>query len=98
MGIWVHILRCSDGAYYVGSSHGEVGLERRLEEHQPGAFGGYAAARRPVSLAWSSYSEDVTAGIAFERQLKGWSHAKKEAVIEGRWEALPALARRKPRS
>jgi len=46
-----------------------------------------------VTLVWSTEFEDPIQAIAFERQLKDWPHAKKEAVIRGDWAALPGLAR-----
>jgi putative endonuclease len=36
--------------------------------------------------------------IASERQIKGWSRAKKEALIRGDFDALPALAARRKKS
>ena len=90
---WVYILRCSDGSYYVGSARGV--LERRLAEHHTGAFGGYTAARLPVTLVFSECFQRLTDAIAAERQIKGWSRAKKEALIAGRHDLLPGLASRK---
>jgi putative endonuclease len=90
---WVYILRCGDGSYYVGSARG--GLERRIAEHRTGAFGGYTAARLPVTLVYSQPFQRITDAVAAERQIKGWSRAKKEALIAGRYDLLPALASRK---
>jgi putative endonuclease len=72
-------------------------LERRLSEHQTGAYGGYTSTRRPVELVWSEAFERATDAIAAERQIKGWSRAKKEALIRGDWKALQQLSRRKTR-
>ena len=47
------------------------------------AFGGHTATRRPVELVWSRDFDGITDAIACERQLKGWSRAKKEALIRG---------------
>ncbi len=58
----------------------------------------YTYARRPVRLVWTEEFEDPTQAVAFERKLKGWSRAKKEAVIRGDWQALPGLARRRSRA
>jgi putative endonuclease len=58
---------------------------------------GYTATRRPVRLVFSQWFERITDAIAAERQIKGWSRAKKEAVIRGDFEALPALAKRGPK-
>jgi putative endonuclease len=93
MRAFVYILRCSDGSYYVGSTRGED-VGRRLSEHQQGLGDGYTARRLPVSLVWAGEFDRIVEAIAFERRLKGWSRAKKEAVINGEWDRLPDLASR----
>jgi putative endonuclease len=92
-GAFVYILRCADGSYYTGTARD--GLERRVNEHNAGVYGGYTSTRRPVALVYSQWFERITDAIAAERQLKGWSRAKKEALIRGDFDALPALARRR---
>src|SRR5262249_30504230 len=42
---------------------------------------GFTYSRRPVTLVWSEYFERITDAIAAEQQLKGWSRAKKGALI-----------------
>jgi putative endonuclease len=69
-------------------------LERRVHEHNAGAYGGYTSTRRPVTLVYSQWFERITDAIAAERQVKGWSRAKKEALIRGDFGALPELSRR----
>ncbi|WP_204317081.1 GIY-YIG nuclease family protein, partial [Klebsiella aerogenes] len=54
----------------------------------------YTSRRRPVALVRSGHFDSIIEAIAFERQLKGWPRAKKEALIEGRFEDLPVLASR----
>ncbi|MFZ5675785.1 MAG: GIY-YIG nuclease family protein [Pseudomonadota bacterium] len=92
---WVYILQCADGSYYTGMTRGEE-PDQRLSEHQmklsPGA---YTASRLPVQLAYSEYFELVVDAIAAERKIKGWSRAKKEALIRGDWKLVQALARRR---
>jgi len=34
---------------------------------------------------------DVNQAIGFEKQVKGWTRKKKEAIINGRWDLLPGL-------
>jgi len=92
-GAWLYILRCADGSYYVGTTR--TTLEHRIAEHDSGHFGGYTATRRPVTLVYSEWFDRITDAIAAERQIKGWSRAKKEALIRGDLEALKMLARRK---
>ena len=87
----VYILRCSDGSYYVGITRGP--LEDRVAQHNAGNYDGYTARRRPVVLVFAQEFARITDAIAAERQVKGWSRAKKEALIRGDYEALPKLAR-----
>jgi len=85
-GAHVYILRCSDGSYYVGSAR--RGLERRLSEHNNGTYEGHTATRLPVVIVWSEHFLNITDAIAVERQIKGWSRAKKEALFRGNWAAV----------
>jgi putative endonuclease len=89
MSAYIYILRCADGSYYVGSTRSS--REARVAEHDRGEFGGYSARRRPVSLVYQQEFDRVTDAIAAERQLKGWTRAKKEALIRGDYETLRSL-------
>jgi putative endonuclease len=91
MEAYVYILRCADGSFYIGSTR--VGLEHRVAEHNAGSYGGYTKSRQPVKLAWSAHFPNVTDAIAAERQLKGWSRAKKDALIRGDIDLLKLLSR-----
>ena len=88
--IYVYILRCADRSYYVGITRGS--LETRVSQHNEGTFGGYTASRRPVALVWQQEFQRLTDAIAAERQIKGWSRAKKEALIKGDYELLHLLS------
>ena len=90
-GASVYIVRCRDGHYYVGSTRGSV--ERRVGEHNDGIVDGYTKPRRPVVLVYAQWFDKMTEAFAAEQQLKGWSRAKKEALIAGRFDLLPELAR-----
>jgi putative endonuclease len=92
MNACLYILRCADGSYYVGTTRG--GLEKRLAEHEAGAFDGYTARRRPVTLVFHQYFERVEDTVAAERRVKGWRREKKEALIRGDLAALSSLSRR----
>jgi putative endonuclease len=94
MGVFVYMLRCADGSYYVGSATGDD-LAPRIDQHNAGSYKGYTFSRRPVVLVWSGYFERVTDGIAVERQLKGWSRAKKEALLNSDWTQVSQLSRRR---
>ncbi len=91
MSAYVYILRCADGSYYVGSTR--TTLEQRIAQHNDGMFTGHTSRRRPVKLVFHQEFDRITDAITAERQLKGWNRAKKEALIHGDLEALPALSR-----
>ena len=94
MPAFVYILLCADGSYYVGSARGDS-LDKRLGEHREGTYPGYTSRRRPVTLVWSEEFSRFDEAVAYERRLKGWSRAKKEALIRGDWLALQTLSKRK---
>ena len=94
MGAFVYMLRCADGSFYVGSATGED-LTKRIAQHQSGTYPGYTSTRRPVSVVWSEHFDRITDAIAVERKLKGWTRAKKEALIKGDWAALEQLSKRR---
>jgi predicted GIY-YIG superfamily endonuclease len=77
----IYILKCSDGTYYTGLTKD---LEARLKEHKLGAhIEAYTFSRRPVELVWSTIVESYKEAFQWERQIKGWSRSKKEALIRG---------------
>jgi putative endonuclease len=92
-GAYFYLVRCSDGSYYAGTAR--LGLEQRINEHNSGNFSGFTATRRPVTLVYSQWFDRITDAIAAERQVKGWSRAKKEALITGDFRKLQALSRRR---
>lgn len=92
---YVYILECSDSSYYIGVTNN---LERRISEHNLGEGGQYTKRRRPVSLVYSSDFLDPLSAIEAEKQLKGWTKAKKKALIQNDIELLKALSRCHPSS
>ncbi|PSJ57936.1 GIY-YIG nuclease family protein [Pseudaminobacter soli (ex Li et al. 2025)] len=95
MEVTVYILRCSDGSYYTGLTKQEV--EARVWEHNEGIYDGYTSKRRPVELVFTETYDRIIDAIARERQIKGWSRVKKEALVALAYERLPELASRKRR-
>ena len=79
------MLRCADGAYYIGHTED---LERRIAQHQSGEVPGFTINRRPVMAVWAQAFETREEALANERRVKGWSRAKKEALIRGDWKAV----------
>ena len=87
---FIYILECADGTYYVGSTWD---LEKRVWEHNNGLGANFTRKRLLVRLVYSEHSDEVSLAFAREKQVQGWSRAKKKALIEGRWGDLPGLAR-----
>ena len=89
MTAYTYILQCSNGEYYVGST---TNLEARLNEHQSGMGGKYTSTHLPVKLVYFEEYSSIHLAFSRERQLHGWSRAKKEALIRGDYEALRPLS------
>jgi LAO/AO transport system kinase len=84
-----YILKCSDGSYYAGHTDD---MELRMSQHSAGVSG-YTSTRKPLELVWQGEFESRHEALAFELKVKGWSRAKKEALIAGDWERIKLLAR-----
>jgi len=84
-----YLLRCSDGSYYAGHTDD---IDIRMRQHVDGQDG-YTATRKPLELVWQGEFDTREGAIAFEQQIKGWSRAKKEALIRGEWDRIKELAK-----
>ena len=88
---YVYILRCSDKSYYVGVTND---VEKRYEEHMKGDdISAYTYRRKPLQLVYNEEFDDIAQAIEREKQIKGWSRAKKEALIKSDWNKLIALSK-----
>lgn len=90
MSFWAYMLECADRSFYIGHTDN---LEKRIAEHMSGAIKGYTYRRLPVRLVWSQDFATRIEALAAERQIKGWSRAKKQALVEQDWERISHLAR-----
>ncbi len=90
MEFFVYILECSDGSYYAGKTGN---LDSRLADHAEGIGSEYTKLRRPVRCVWSEMFPNDEQAFEVERQIKGWSRAKKEALIAGDFDLLHELAK-----
>ena len=89
----VYILKCSDNSYYTGVTSD---LEKRIKQHEEGTFWYcYTFDKRPIQLMFSREFDDNMKAIKFEKQVKGWSRAKKEALIRGDNDKLKELSKGK---
>ena len=90
---YVYILQCSDGTYYTGLTSN---LTQRLFQHQVGYYQDcYTSKRRPIDLVFYCEFTDINLAIEKEKQIKKWSKAKKLALINGDYDSLVNLAKKK---
>ena len=88
---YVYILKCSDKSYYTGVTNN---LDRRLLEHESGLNPDcYTFTRRPVHLVFYEVCSTPRQAIEFEKKIKGWSRAKKEALINEDWKKIQDLSK-----
>lgn len=85
---FVYILRCADTSLYIGETDD---LQNRIARHQEGRACAYTAARRPVEVVYIEELANHLAARRRERQLKGWTRRKKEALVAGDFTLLKRL-------
>ena len=89
---YVYILGCADGSLYVGHTRN---IRRCVETHNAGFGASFTYKRLPVRLVFSEAHPTRVTAVRRERQLKGWSRKKKEALIQGDFDRLRVLSRRR---
>ena len=92
MPFYTYMLHCSDRSFYTGHTDD---LQTRIAQHEAGAVPGHTQNRRPVKLVWSQEFGTRMEALEAERQIKGWSRAKKLALIREDWRLISTLARPK---
>ena len=88
---FVYMLKCADGSYYVGLTNN---LEQRFAEHNNQQGGYFTAARLPIQLVFSQDFASKDDALVVERQIKGWSRKKKEALIKNDWKMISTLGKK----
>lgn len=87
---FVYILKCSDNSYYTGITND---INKRFLEHKSGKHPDcYTFNKRPLELVFQETFNDVLQAIYFEKKIKKWTRAKKEALINGDFDMLKILA------
>ncbi len=92
----VYIALLEDGRFYVGMT--QVLPDERASRHQAGQGGTFTKGVGIVRPLWSEKHPDGKAARRRESQIKRWSHAKKQALIDGDLDRLKALSRSRQRS
>ena len=85
----LYILQCADDSYYVGHTSD---LKQRLHDHIKTSGAKHTRLRLPVQLVHSESFREQGEALKRERQVKGWSRAKKKALIAGDKEKLIQLS------
>ena len=90
---YVYIVECNDKSYYTGVTND---IERRFWEHNNDEKKtAYTYNKRPVVLRYCQSFQYIQNAIAWEKQLKGWSRKKKEALFRDDWNEIKLLAKSK---
>jgi putative endonuclease len=89
---FVYIVKCADNSFYVGSTRD---LERRIWQHSTGQGAAYTRRRLPIELVFAQEFERIDEAYFLEKRIQGWSRAKRQALIDGRYNDLPRLSRKK---
>jgi predicted GIY-YIG superfamily endonuclease len=89
---WMYILECTDGSYYVGSTKD---LDQRMAQHLSGLGSRYTAGRLPVELVYAEEYDRIADAFSREKQVQNWSRVKREALINGDYDKLPLLAKKR---
>ena len=77
---YVYILsNWDDSVLYIGVTDD---LARRLYEHQNHLVDGFSYKYNVNKLVYYEHTSDVRSAIAREKQLKGWTRAKKNTLIQ----------------
>jgi len=92
MSFWAYMLHCRGGYFYTGHTED---LEARIAQHYSGMLPGFATDHLLIELVWSQEFSSRYEALAAERQIKGWSRAKKMALIQGDWLRISKLAKGK---
>jgi predicted GIY-YIG superfamily endonuclease len=75
----LYILECKDKSLYTGITND---LKRRLKEHKSGVSH-FTSYNRPTKIIHTEHFSTKFEAAAREKQIKGWTRAKKIALAKG---------------
>ncbi|PIQ66477.1 MAG: hypothetical protein COV96_01340 [Candidatus Zambryskibacteria bacterium CG11_big_fil_rev_8_21_14_0_20_42_18] len=85
---FVYIIECSDRSLYTGITND---LGRRFDEHKNGNGGHYTNAKKVERILYTEEYSSRSSALKRESQIKKWTRAKKEALIDGNLDLLKKL-------
>ena len=86
---YVYILECANGRYYTGSTND---LDKRLNEHTLGMGANFTRKNLPFELVYVEVFDRIDMAFKREKQIQGWSHKKKAALIASDKSSLRKLS------
>jgi len=86
--MFIYILRTADNKLYIGHSSN---LARRTEDHSNSLGAKFIKDHGRFELVYSEKFESRAEAMKREKQLKGWTRAKKEALVIGDFKLLKKL-------
>ena len=87
---YMYILLCANKEYYTGSTYD---LEVRMTQHNNGEGSNFSWKFLPVQLVYYEEFDTIAQAFRREKQIKGWSRKKKEALIAGDIDRLKSLSK-----
>lgn len=82
---YIYIIECEDGSYYTGLTWQ---VDNRWQQHLSRLGAAYTARHKPKQLVYVEEYENLEEARLREKQIKGWTRAKKEKLIYGEWGKL----------
>lgn len=79
---FVYIVECRDNTFYTGMTWS---VDIRSEQHASGLGSKYTAKHGFKCLKYFEIYDDIYTAREREKQIKGWSQAKKKKLISGEW-------------
>jgi predicted GIY-YIG superfamily endonuclease len=92
MSFWAYMLHCRGGAFYTRHTDN---LPYRIAQHESGTVPCFTADKLPVTLVWCQEFSARVEALEAKRRIKGWSRAKKLALIRGDWDRVSSLEKGK---
>src|SRR6266542_5363584 len=89
---YMYILECADGSFYTGSTKA---LNLRIEQHRNSEGANHTKKQLPVKLIYYETFDRIDEAFKREKQVQGWSRAKKIALIKGDIKLLKQLSKSK---
>lgn len=89
----MYIAECRDGSFYTGSTGKDPEIREWEHNHDPVLSASYTRRRRPIRIVYVEQFDRIESAFHREKQVQGWSRAKKQALIDLRGTDLPALSR-----